>query len=379
MKISVTFKTVFIALLALVSCAKIKYIQPMQSTDAALNWPMFGGNPARNNVYPGALTLPLELIWHFKASSAIESYLSVVDGAVFFGTKDGRIVSLDIRTGEKIGNIKMDVASTFTVADTNVIIARRYGDKTLFSYDLRKSKMKWGVDAGDISSEPLVFGASIIVTALYNHIDLYELRSGVRIWQTKIKEQIRSSPAVSGNIIVFGADDGVVYAVKKIDGAILWTYATGSSVVATPAIFNDTVYIGSSDRTLYALNAADGALKWTFSAEGQILQSAAVNDTVLLFSSTDSHVYCLNPATGALNWKFEAQSVISTSPLICNDKVVFGSLDRHLYLVDLQTGKELWKYQTRGRIRTMPVVWGDYLIAASENNDVYAFKTAGEE
>jgi len=379
MKTSLAIKTLIFALLVLVSCSNIKYIRPIPSTGATVNWPMFGGHPARNNVLPSALTLPLELIWHFKASSAIESYLAVVDGSVFFGTKDGRIVSLDIRTGEEIGTLKMDVASTFAVVDTNLILARRYGDKTLSSYDLRKSKMSWGVDAGDISSEPLVFGASVIVTALYNHIDLYDRRSGVRIWQTKLKEQIRSSPAISGNVIVFGADDGVVYAVKKSDGSIVWTYATGASVVATPVIFNDTVYIGSGDHTLYALNAVDGALKWTFTASGQILNSAAVTDSALLFGSTDSHIYCLNPATGALKWKFEAQSVVSTSPLICDTNVLFGSLDRHLYLVDLQTGKELWKYKTRGRIRTMPVVWGGYLIAASENNDVYAFKMAGEE
>lgn len=372
-------KLFFIISSVLFSCAKINVLQKITPVDNAMNWPMFAGGPSRANHYQGDLTTPLNLAWHFNATSAIENHISVVDGIVYTGTKDGRIFALNIKNGDKLGNIKMDVASTVAVSDSSLIIARRYGDETLFKYDLKKSKFAWEVDAGDISSEPLIFGNSVVITALYNHIDLYDLDTGVRIWQTKIKKQIRSSPAISENLIVFGDDDGVVYAVNKLDGAIKWKFETGASVVAIPAISNRTVFVGSSDKNFYALSLDDGSLKWTFSADGQILQTAAVYKNHVIFGSTDSFLYCLKSATGQLDWKFEAQSVISTSPVIFGEKVVFGSLDFHYYIVDLKSGNEIWKYKTKGRIRTTPVIWGDYLIGGSENNHIYAFKSTGVE
>lgn len=371
--------TPILILLLLIACAKIKVAKKIDLVDEPLNWPMFGGNPARTSFYPGELSLPLEPVWDFKANSAIEKHISVVNGIVYLGSKDGRVYALDIESGDKLGNIKMDVASTLAVADSNLIIARRYGDDTLFKYDFIKSKFHWKIDAGDISSEPLVSGNSVIITALYNHIDLYDLNSGAKIWQTKIDDQIRSSPAMSENIIVFGADDGFIYAVEKIDGDILWKFETGASNVAVPAIMNGTVFVGSSNKMFYALDLHDGTLKWTFAAKGQILQSAAVEKNNVIFGSTDSHIYCLNPLTGELEWNFEAKSVISVSPLIWGKKVIFGSLDYHYYVLDIQTGEELWKYKTKGRIRTSPVIWGEYLIGASENNNVYAFKSTGEK
>jgi outer membrane protein assembly factor BamB len=339
---------------------------------------MYGGNPARTNVYPGDISLPLELKWRYTATSAISKTILVIDGIVYFTTMDGRLYALDIETGKKIGNRKINVDATPAYRNTNIFIALRYGDETLFKYNLKRAKNVWKIDAGDISSEPLVLDNSVAVTALYQHIDLYNSSDGSRIWQTKTDDQIRSSPAFHNGTIVFGCDNGFVYAVDKTSGIIRWKFKTNANIQATPAIKDTIVYIGSSDNNFYALGLKTGNLNWSYNAMGQILHAPAVNDSVVIFGSTDSHLYCLERLTGKIIWSFEAESVISTSPLICHNKVFFGSLDRHYYAVDLETGEEIWKYKTRGRVKTAPVIWGNYLIGASENNNVYIFSTAEE-
>ena len=41
-----------------------------------------------------------------------------------------------------------------------------------------QEKNIWKVDAGDIASEPLIHDNSVYVSALYEHVDSYDLRNG---------------------------------------------------------------------------------------------------------------------------------------------------------------------------------------------------------
>lgn len=378
LKYIITCSLIFFILIT--NCAKIKIKPEALHTLSSFNWTMYGGNPERTNFYPGkGIALPLKLSWKYDASSAIGATILVVDGIIYFTTLDGRLYAIEIETGKKIGHRKTNVDATCAYQDASILIALRYGDVTLFKYNLKRAKNDWKIDAGDIASEPLVVDNQIIVTALYNHIDLYYSFDGARIWQTKTENQIRSSPAFHQGRIIFGCDDGLIYAVNKSNGEIFWKYKTNASVQATPAIKDTVGYIGSSDNTFYAININTGKLIWRFEAQGQILNCAAVDDRVVIFGSTDSHLYCLDRLSGTKIWSFEANSIISTSPLICGNNVFFGSFDHHYYAVDLKTGKELWRFKTKGRVNTTPVIWGNFLIGASENNYIYAFSTAEEK
>lgn len=370
---------IFLAISVLfVQCAKIKInFRDLEETPT-YNWHMYGGNPARTNFSPVDISLPLELQWRYNASSAIGKALIVNNGIVYFPTMDGRLYAVDIESGKKIGHKKIGIDATCAFHDTSLFIASRYGEETLFKYNLKRAKNDWEIDAGDIASEPLPLDNSVAITALYQHIDLYDVTDGSKIWQMKTDDQIRSSPACHLKTIVFGCDNGLVYAVDQVSGSMLWKFKTQASVLSTPAIKDSIVYVGSSDKNFYAINLKTGKLIWSLKTDGQILHSPAVNDQVVVFGSTDSHLYCLDRFSGSRIWSFEAESVVSTSPLISKNSVFFGSLDHHYYALDLKTGKETWKYKTRGRVKTAPVIWDKYLIGASENNHVYAFTFSGK-
>ena len=361
------------------SCTRIKINFGLYAKYNVPSWEMYGGNTARTNVGQGDISLPLGLKWRYNASSAIGKTIVVIDGIAYFNTLDGKLYALDIETGKQIGHRKINVDATCAYQDTNLFIALRYGDETLFKYNLKRAKNDWKIDAGDIASEPLLLDDEIAITALYQHIDLYKTSDGSRIWQMKVDGQIRSSPAYLDGIIVFGCDDGFIYAVDKNNGQLCWKFKTDASVEATPAIKDTIVYVGSGDMNFYAIGIKSGKLIWRFNTKGQIFNAPAVDDNVVLFGSTDAHLYCLDRLSGEKIWSFEAKSVIGTSPLICKNKVFFGSLDQYYYAVDLKTGEELWSYKTKGRVKTAPVIWGNYLIGASENENIYIFSTAEEK
>ncbi len=373
------FHFFILTILILTSCAKIKLQKHSQLNTNPSDWGMYGRNPGRTNEYPGSISLPLKLKWHLNASAAIERTILVRDSVIFFSTMDGRIYAYNIETRKKIGYIKTEYNATGVVKDSALFVARRYGDETLVKYCLMRGKKEWEFNAGDITTEPLILDDGIVVTALYKHIDFYDLTNGESIWKFETNKQIRSSPACDGEIIVFGCDDGNIYAIKKSTGELKWEYKTAGSVQVTPAIKNDVVYVGSNDKKFYAINLQTGRLVWEFQTNGQIFHAAGVTDSIVVFGSTDSFLYCLNRISGKLIWTFEAKSVISTSPLICEDKIFIGSLDHHLYALDRSTGVELWKFKAKGRIRSNPIIYKNYLILASEDDELYVFESNKQE
>jgi outer membrane protein assembly factor BamB len=58
-------------------------------------------------------------------------------------------------------------------------------------------------------------------------------------------------------MIIFGASDGVIYALDSQTGQLLWSYQTGRAVVSAPAACDDRVFIGSMDGHLYAFGAEE--------------------------------------------------------------------------------------------------------------------------
>jgi len=376
-KVISKIKTFFLLLLLVNlfwSCRSVK-IKNIQTVSTEENWTLYGGDPSRVNYRAATLAPPLEHVWTYKATSAPGKTLTVANGLIYFVTLDGRLDIVKIETGEKFGRLKTagHFEATCAFYQNNLIIASRYGDKTLAAYDLEEGKYLWKINAGDIASEPLFTSEGVFVSALYNHIDKYNWESGERIWTFKSGGQHRSSPALSQNTLVVGCDDGTIYALNAEKGTLKWKVATGASVFATPIIQSENIFVGSSDSIFYSLNLENGEIVWEFQADRPIYEAAATDGEHVVFGASDGQFYCLDFESGEELWSFKAESVVSTAPLISGDVVFFGSLDRHYYCLDLRNGNKLWSFETKGRIRTSPVLWGKYIIGASENRFLYAF------
>ena len=81
------------------------------------------------------------------------------------------------------------------------------------------------------------------------------LSDGQRVWRHDVGEMIRSSPVVYRDVaVLFGSDDGAIYALALHDGRLLWRWQTSGAVVADLTLAGDRLLAASIDRHLYALN-----------------------------------------------------------------------------------------------------------------------------
>jgi len=188
-------------------------------------------------------------------------------------------------------------------------------------------------------------------------------------WTFPTGGRVVSSPVWHDGLVVFGSDDGNVYAVDAASGRQRWMARTGGPVPSTPAISGDRVFVLSYDGKLHALDVRTGEVLWKFATGGErrfearglhgmqprtqtfadmydvYLSSPLVADGKVFFGSGDGHVYAVDAASGRLAWKFATGDVVHASPALADGLVVIGSWDGRLYALDVATGAQRWAFQ----------------------------------
>src|SRR5260221_10826107 len=81
-------------------------------------------------------------------------------------------------------------------------------------------------------------------------------------------------PMFRGNPALTGVTPGKLE--RKLP--LLWTFNTTKPVKSSPAIAGDHVFVGSDDGNLYSINFGTGKKEWAYKAEGPVESSPLVLD-----------------------------------------------------------------------------------------------------
>jgi len=201
---------------------------------------------------------------------------------------------------------------------------------------------------------------------------------------------ISSSPAIGDDGTIYFGDDSGLFAVTP-GGSLKWRFRTGGGfgapVISSPAISPDgtTVVFGADDGVLYALNTQTGAVQWRFFTAGDIKSSPAVGpDGTVFVSSNDGFTYAVKPGSPpqAL-WKAATGRTNMASPALADGRVYVAGETGTLYCLDAQSGAIIWSRETGGRVLASPCVDfnGVIYVAVSgetkEQQQVLAFDRDG--
>jgi eukaryotic-like serine/threonine-protein kinase len=102
-----------------------------------------------------------------------------------------------------------------------------------------------------------------------------------------------SSPAVAGETVFVGSDDGGLYALSSADGTLIWRFASGGAVVSSPVVVGNAVLFGSDDGNLYVLDAKSGRELWRYTAGSPVRASPCVANGVVYFCDGSGGIYAL--------------------------------------------------------------------------------------
>ena len=274
----------------------------------------------------------------FYASPAVADGLVFVATTSVISTQDW-VYAFNQTSGQQLWNRTLDtsVKSSPAVRDGLVYV----GTTTSGSIPARLHALMetsgvkvWNASFGlsNVISSPAVAAGMVIIGCMGGGgggsggagLYAYEESTGAPLWSYLTTSPVSSSPAVDeARGIVVGCSEGPgggggrVFALT-LTGSYIWSSPPESVKMSSPAISgNKLVYVGTTNNLLLCLNETSGTIVWSYITSGSVTSSPAISADHVLVGTTGSSVYSFGPP-------FPDVAVTSVTP--CKTRVVEGDI-----------------------------------------------------
>lgn len=209
--------------------------------------------------------------WFYQRSTPVLTLRShagvlITRGAVFAGLPAGRLVALDLASGnaaweatvaEPRGATELERITDITslpVADANEVCAVAYQGRVA-CFDIHNGNLLWARTMS--STAGLAMGdRNLYVSDIDGAVVALDKTTGASVWkQAELSHRQLSRPLVAGPYVAVGDLQGYVHFLSREDGAFAARTATdGSPVEASPLRLGDGLLVQTRDGGLFALS-----------------------------------------------------------------------------------------------------------------------------
>ena len=377
----------------------------LNSNPVSGEWTMFrhdithSGSTYQNAVFPQGTVK-----WTFPTDGPIYSSPAVVDGTVYFGSRDGKLYALDATTGAKRWEFKTGNWVDSSPAIINGVVYFGSNDGKLYALKADTGQKFWEYDARyPIRSSPTVAGRMVYFGCYDYGIYALDITRGTKRWCYLTEGYVYSSPLVANGIVYAGSMDNFCYALHAKSGRLRLRFRTfsPSTITSSPVAVNEVIYFNSTDGYLYAIdgNARNwpGEIKlrpfwataylwgmaprpsspsgylWRVKVDKDTTSSPVVKDGAL-YLGTGKKLVSVDLSSYALRWTFDAGGSIESSPAIAGATIYAATVDGRLYALDANTGKKNWDLLPGGNITSSPALANGMIYIGSHDGNLYAIK-----
>lgn len=349
---------------------------------SASRWPTFRGDGGLSGSSPSRLPGKPVLRWSFDTGAPVTSSPVVGDGKAYIGSLDGKLYCVDLASGRKLweSDTGSPVGAPPVLDGDAVYVGNLAG--SLLRLDASTGRRVWeftaeGRFAGSANVLRRGAGAATVLAGSYDG-NLYALDagSGRLLWAFPTESYINGTPAVAGNLAVFGGCDAQLHIVSALDGRETAAVDTGAYVPGSPAVVGGRAYVGNYGDLLVCVDLGTRKILWEYRNDregGAFFSSPAANGEAVVIGSRDGRVHCVDARSGLRRWAVQAGTTVDSSPVIAGDAAVFGTADGRLTIVALKDGAERWSYEVGDALSGSPAVAGGMLLAGCEDGRLYAF------
>lgn len=276
--------------------------------------------------------------WTTDATGTVNKFTPALSDGTLFVVERGearRLWAYDTDDGSEVWKRDLSVVSSPVVRDGRVYVVTRSerGDQVRALQPDDGSDV-WTRDIGrrpgryETRTSPAVDGETVYMATTVGDDEsdasgrLFALRAedGEQKWTFDVSGTItRSGAAVADGTVYFGDNAGVVHAVDTADRTETWSHSTKNQFWTTPAVDGDRVYAGANDGTLFALGRSNGDVDWQAKTDLAYANPIVTQERVFVGGNT---VLGVEAASGDVSWRFNYDSVFSsqfTSPVVVGD------------------------------------------------------------
>jgi eukaryotic-like serine/threonine-protein kinase len=346
--------------------------------------------------------------WRFKSEGRITSSPAVSAGVVYFGSYDGIFYAVNAASGElkwkfQTGGERRFAAkhlhgaepASETMPDpfdfylsspavSNGAVYFGSGDTNIYSLDAATGSLKWKFKTGDVvHASPAISDGKLFVGSWDSYFYALDASSGKELWRFKTGEDaefhnqvgIQSSAAVADGVVYFGCRDSKFYAVDAATGKERWSYHNkGSWVISSPAVRDGRVYFATADTgLLHAFDAKVGTPLFSLDFKHWVMFSSPViaGDT-LYIGSHQGKLNAIDLKAQKLAWSFETEDFKKNGPTYTKPDGTpnYEAAFFDFFYDDMIIGVQ--KMMSVGAILSSPAVAGNTVYVGSTDGNIYA-------
>lgn len=256
-----------------------------------------------------------------------------------------------------------------------------------------------GSPGGSLVGSPALAGQNVLVGSDDGNLSAFRVGCGSAAsvcspaWQGNLGAPIASSPVIGGASAYVTGLDGTVAAFSTSGCGVSpcaprWRITLPGPISAAPALLSSTLYVPSLDGSLYALDTANGAVRWFGPTGGQLTASPAVLGRTAYVGSVDGYLYAFPTACGSggvscsPSWRANAGSSVTTAPALAYNEVYVGSQDGTIHAWSTLPCPRLpcepsWTAALDGSAPTSLAVADGLVYAATTQGSLYGLAARG--
>jgi outer membrane protein assembly factor BamB len=348
---------------------------------------------------PIAATLRVERVWSASVDDKkavrlrLGLGLAVDDGHVYAAGHKGEVAAFDIASGKVAWrmHLKAPLSGGTAAGDGMVLIGT--SDGRLFALDAASGKSRWTARVnGEVLAPATLSERLIALRTVDGKLHALAPADGHELWvqqQQVPRLSLRGTarPAIAGDLVLCGFDNGKVLAVNAGDGSVQWeaTIAPPHGRTELERLVDIDTAVRVAGQDVYtvgfqgkvAMLAIDTGQVW-WSHEASSYRSLALDDDGLYMATADGEIAALRARTGAELWRQKALLHRGLSALVPMDEVnalVTADFQGYVHWLDKATGAIAARISTgKVRVSNAPVVVGNMVLVVNDRGQISALR-----
>jgi outer membrane protein assembly factor BamB len=254
--------------------------------------PLAGGIIVSLKAGDGTLNWRSEFGGELSASPAADArsvYVASETGKAESGTRraTGALRALGKEGGvtQWMRTLAMPLQGSLTLANGKLFGGGR--DGKLYAFDSNTGEVRWSFEySAPFDSQPVISGARVYAGSEDGNLIALDEQTGKLLWHYKTRGPVRGPAAINNGVVYFGSADNYLYAVNTTDGGLLWRKRTGAGVEAVVRAGEDLL-VASLDNYVYKFSLR-GKRLWKRQMPGRISAQPLITELEALFTPLSS-------------------------------------------------------------------------------------------
>lgn len=365
----------------------------LKSASHATDIVMFRGNPERQGWVQGSIAHKYKVDWTFSdfnsgAHNAAKGSPVADEDGIYIGSDMGWLYHFgwDGKLKWKIFHeTALRGIHGTPIIDGDFIF---YGDYAgyLIAANKKTGHILWTRRLGDtLGASPLVLGdfiyANVEINPSPGFLSKLNKYDGTLIYNSPLfGEQSHSSPAFdkASNNLVFGANNGFLYAVNTEKGSIPWSIKAPGQIKSTPVVYEGRSYYTDWGKKFSATDNHNGKIIFSAPLKTMAVNSPALSEKGLVVADREN-LYLFSFTGQLLNELPLKNDFYFGSPLIVRDKkketiLVGCDGNKNLCAIDDGLRRKNVLYTGTKKFSSVPFVYQDRIIFSQDDGDLVVLK-----